>query len=317
MESSMQSRKSVEESLRQWLQGHHAVISRSEARRLGASDSLIRSKLDRGDWVRIHQGIYRLAAAPTSHHQDLRAACLIANGRAVVSHASAAWLWGLQRDPPARPEVTVAAGFQHGQRDRWVTVHRSKDLDWSRIVIRRTIPVTNPLRTLVDLGASVATDTLATAVDVGLATRLVTVEGLVAELSRVGRRGRPGPGALRLLLAGRGFVGVPHPSVLEGKTLGLIKAAGLADPEREFNTGPDGEFRLDFAFPIIRFAIEVDGYVWHFTPEHLQRDHARRNQLQRDGWVVLVYTWRDITAEPARVVREIASCYQRLGGVLV
>ena len=64
MRSSMQSRKSVEESLRQWLKGHHAVISRSEARRLGASDSLIRSKLDRGEWVRIHQGIYRLAAAP-------------------------------------------------------------------------------------------------------------------------------------------------------------------------------------------------------------------------------------------------------------
>ena len=85
----------------------------------------------------------------------------------------------------------------------------------------------------------------------------------------------------------------------------------------EFNTSPDGEYRLDFAFPVIKLAIEVDGYVWHFTPEHLQRDHARRNQLQRDGWVVLVYTWRDITADPARVVREIASSYQRLGGVLV
>ena len=47
------------------------------------------------------------------------------------------------------------------QRDGGIKVHRSKDVDWSHIVIRQTIPVTNPLRTLVDLGASVATDTLA------------------------------------------------------------------------------------------------------------------------------------------------------------
>jgi very-short-patch-repair endonuclease len=77
-------------------------------------------------------------------------------------------------------------------------------------------------------------------------------------------------------------------------------------------TGPEGEYRLDFAFPPLKLAIEVDGYVHHFSADHARRDNARRNQLQRQGWLVLVYTWRDVVREPARVSAEIAETYQTL-----
>lgn len=81
-----------------------------------------------------------------------------------------------------------------------MTVHRYADVDWSRIVTRNAIPVTDPLRTLVDLAAVVAAESLTSAIEQPLATRLVTMEGLRAEASRLARRGRAGPGALRAVL---------------------------------------------------------------------------------------------------------------------
>jgi very-short-patch-repair endonuclease len=70
-----------------------------------------------------------------------------------------------------------------------------------------------------------------------------------------------------------------------------------------------GEYRLDFAYPELKLAIEVDGYVWHFSPEHTGRDNNRRNKLTLQGWQILVYTWREVADEPERVAREIAAAY--------
>jgi hypothetical protein len=125
----------------------------------------------------------------------------------------------------------------------------------------------------------------------------------------LGRRGRPGAGLLRRLLRERGFIGVPSPSVLESKTQRLFSRYHLPVPESELTTGDDGEYRLDFAYVDIRLAIEVDGYVWHFSPQHKRRDEARRNALVLQGWQILVYTWRDVTEDPARVAAEIAAMY--------
>jgi hypothetical protein len=132
---------------------------------------------------------------------------------------------------------------------------------------------------------------------------------LLGELNRLGRRGRRGAGALRRLLNDRGFIGVPHPSVLESKSRRLFDRFGLPIPECEFATN-EGAYRLDFAYPALKLAIEVDGYVWHFSPDHQQRDNARRNALQRQGWQIYVYSWKEVMQEPARVAAEIAAAYR-------
>ncbi|MDP9072641.1 MAG: DUF559 domain-containing protein [Actinomycetota bacterium] len=308
----MDTRRELELALRHWLHDHHGIIGHREAVRLGATEEVIRAKLARGEWVRVYRGVYRDTVVPRTHAQDLRAVCVLTHGRAVASHASAAWLWGLLARPPDKPELTVARAFQHGRTVRGILVHQSIVLDWTRVRTRDTIPVTDPLRTLVDLGGSVPAEELTAAVDAGLATRLVSVDGLVAELARLGRGRRPGARSLRRMLAERALVGVPQASVLEVKALAMFQRAGLPVPRIEYRVGQDGEYRLDFAYPVIKFAVEVDGYAWHSSPEQFQHDRARRNQLQRRGWVVLVYTWRDIVSEPVRVAQEIAWQYHSL-----
>jgi hypothetical protein len=292
------------------MKDHHAVISRREALQLGASDAYVRAKVITGEWEEVYRGVYRDAASPKTDHQTLRAACALTAPVGVASHESAAWLWGMTDRPPARPVVTVPYPHHHGIRASAVVAHRSRDLDAASVREWRSIPTTDSLRTLVDLAAVVTPQRLASAVDRALAKKLVSIPSLLVELNRLGRRGRPGAGVLRRLLKDRGFIGVPHPSVLESKMRRLFDQFGLPAPDCEFATGPEGEYRLDFAYPALMLAIEVDGYVWHFSPEHQQRDNSRRNALRRQGWQIYVYSWKEVVQEPARVAAEIAAAYR-------
>jgi hypothetical protein len=305
--------RQVENDLRRWLRSHFGVIGWREAIRLGASPDVVKGKLRRGEWERVFRGVYRDTAAPHSAIQMLRAAFVVAGPESVISHASAAWLWGLIRQAPAMPELSVRHASGSRPRPPGVIVHRSRDLDPSRASLRQTMPVTNPLRTLADMAGTVPPALLTEAVDRALASKLVTVAGLVAELARLSRKGRPGVRALRRELAARGFVGTPHPSVLESRLHRLAASLvplGIPHPSIELSAGLDGEYRLDLAWPDVMLAVEVDGYVWHFSPEHVTHDEARRRRLRRMGWTLLVYTWVEVVQEPERVAREIADDYR-------
>jgi hypothetical protein len=286
----------------EFLRTHDAVIHRRQALDLGLSAPQIRWLLERGRWEYVHRHVFRATSAPHTDRQRLRAACL-ASETAIASHRSAAWLWNLVERPPGRPEITVSTSWIPDLTG--VQVHRSRDLDRIRTIERTGIPTTDPLRTLVDLGAAVGVETLSDALDRALASRLITLDGVVAELSRLSRQGRRGLGPMQKLIGARGLVGAPHPSVLESMMLRLIQDHGLPTPAIEITVGPSGEYRLDFAYPRIKLAIEVDGYVWHFTPEHMRRDHRRRNRLQASGWRILVFTWVDITERPHEVAEAI------------
>jgi very-short-patch-repair endonuclease len=235
---------------------------------------------------------------------------LAAGDSAVASHRSAAWLWKLV-DRPAHPaEVTVPISGIRALPG--VRVHRSRDLDPDRTIVRIGIPTTDPLRTLVDLGAVMAAPQLTDMLDRSLATRLVTLQGVVAEVDRLSRHGRPGVKRLRGVIKSRGLVGAPHPSVLESRMLRLLSKHQLPTPAIEITVGPEGQYRLDFAYPSVKLAIEVDGYVWHFTPEHQRRDNRRRNWLHANGWHTLIFTWIDVTYHPDEVAAAIQATLHTL-----
>jgi hypothetical protein len=306
------SRRQIEIDLRRWLGTHHSVIGYTESLRLGATAGIVQSKNKRGEWERLYLGVYRDTAAPTGPHQDLRAACVATSGFGVASHASAAWLWGLLPTPPETPEVTVRVGSGGTRSGSRLVVHRSTDLEMAAAVHRDAIPVTNPLRTLVDIAGVAVPRDLTTAVDNALSRRLVTIAGLEAEMNRLSRPGRGGVGALRRHLLDYGYTGGPEPSVLEAHTRRLIARTGLPLPSVECRAGEDGEYRLDLAWAAILFAVEVDGYLWHFSPAHKERDESRRNHLRALGWTVLVYSWRPILRDSHMVACEVMDMYRRL-----
>jgi hypothetical protein len=291
------------------LRTRDGLITRSEALELGLSAADIHGYLHREAWQRVYRNVYRSSTAPATPRQLLRAACLAGGDSAVASHASAAWLWNMVDRAAKTPDITVPIAVVRSLAG--VRVHRSRDLDHSRTIVRAGIPATDPLRTLIDLGAVTTAPVLSNAIDRALAARLLTLDGIIAELARLSRQGRPGVKPLREVIAERGFVGAPHPSVLESRMLRLLDEYHLPAPRREIIVGPNGEYRLDFAYPEIKLAIEVDGYVWHFTPEQQRRDHRRRNRLINDGWRILVFTWMDVTQRPQEVAAAIHAARAR------
>jgi very-short-patch-repair endonuclease len=68
-----------------------------------------------------------------------------------------------------------------------------------------------------------------------------------------------------------------------------------------------GQFvgRVDFAYPELRYAIEVDGYEAHSSLQAFRHDRARQNDLVDLGWTVHRFTWDDVEHHPGRVAQRI------------
>ncbi len=268
----------------------HGVISRSDALAAGLSHRQIRYRLAAGLWIPVSPGVYRHPAHPVTPLQGILAAVLAAGPAAVASHQSAAYLWGLLdwNEIGGRAAVTVS-GRAH-PRAYGFDVHRIRDLDWNRVRTWSGVDCTDPLWTLGEFGGVIDGSLVDRAVDRGLAKRLITVGGLEAEIGRRSKPGRRGIGVLRDRLHTRGFVGAPHPSVLESRTLAWLARYRIPVDRCEVVAGPEGEYRIDFslAHPVM---LEMDGYVWHFSPEHSARDQKRRNALRLSGIELYISNW--------------------------
>jgi hypothetical protein len=102
----------------------------------------------------------------------------------VLSHGSAAALWGL-RPPAAGPIHATVPGESGRRRREGITIHRSVAVEST---VHDGIPVTTIERTLLDLAATLPRRPLERAIDRAVERRLVDL-GSVREVARPGRRG--------------------------------------------------------------------------------------------------------------------------------
>jgi very-short-patch-repair endonuclease len=83
-------------------------------------------------------------------------------------------------------------------------------------------------------------------------------------------------------------------SALEDRLLAQVKAAGLPVPERELRVLAGRRFRIDFAWPAARLAVEVDGGAFvggrHTRGIGFTQDAEKSNLLALEGWRVLHVT---------------------------
>jgi very-short-patch-repair endonuclease len=292
----------------QRFQHQYGVASRPELRALGVSAKVEQQHVARGEWDRPSKRVLRLVGATRSPEQDIMIALLEAGPSAIVSHESAAWLWDLLAAPD-RHAVTV--GPKATTRKGPFALHRIAGRPPVPST-RKGMPVTNPLRTLVDLAGVVKPDVLDEALDRAVASRLLTVEAVKAELDRVGKRGRKGAGAMRAALRRRGLNEGPHPSVLEARLHRLLRSGGITPIKVEQVAGSHGQYRIDTLLdPDV--AVEVDGHAYHSTPEQKAYDERRRAEIRMGGTFMLVYDWRAVMQDGRRVLAECHKALARYG----
>jgi very-short-patch-repair endonuclease len=68
---------------------------------------------------------------------------------------------------------------------------------------------------------------------------------------------------------------------------------------------PGTPFEVDFAYPDLLLAIEVDGYDPHGTRQAFDTDRARQNRLVLAGWTVIRFTWTQVVRQPGRVAADV------------
>lgn len=274
----------------------------------GVPARTIESWVASGRLVRLHQGTFAIAGSPDTFERRCWAAVLGAGGpgAAAVSHLTAAYVWGLVEDEPPI-HVVVRRGRTPAMRG--VVVHQTRD----PFVVhhRNGIPVTSPLRAMVDLGAVVRDRIVEDALDRGLIDRLFTVAAVEWQLVEVARKGRRGVGPLRRVLDRRALGRNRPDGLLEPRFARLCLQYDLPSPVFQHTIG---RHRVDFAYPDLMIAIEVDGYWAHGSFDAFQRDRERQNELVLAGWTVLRFTWTDLVKRPREVAQLVADAIGRARG---
>jgi very-short-patch-repair endonuclease len=213
------------------------------------------------------------------------AAVLACGPGAVLSHRSAAELWGIRRGArrgdgePERIDVTIP-GTPGRKRRQGIALHRSSTLTASDCTRRDGIPVTRPARTLDDLRGVVPQHEFAAAVREAEFLRLPLAKRPVADRTR---------------------------TELERRFLVLCRRHRLPQPKVNARAG---RFEVDFLWREAQLVVEVDGWESHRTRSAFEEDRARDARLKLLGYEVLRFTWRQVTSDADGVAKTVRTLFR-------
>jgi very-short-patch-repair endonuclease len=286
---------------------HHSLLHRDAALALGASRTTWYRAIDRGVFEQLHPNVVRVIGSPRTRQQQILAAVWAAGLGAVASHRSAAFLWGVERSPDDPVDVILPARTRNSA-PAGVVVHRPRDLRELRPVVRQAIPSVTPMRMLVDLGA-VDAPGVEPALDDVLTQRLASFDAIQAGLYRHARRGHHGIAALRAALAQWQIEGRVSDAKLEQRMHELLEEHAL--PPAEFHATVCG-YEVDFLVTGTRIVLECDGWESHgLDRDQFEFDRLRDSELTAAGYVVVHFTWRQITSGARHVARRIEENLRR------
>ena len=244
------------------------AMTRAQLRTLGFGPQEIKTRLAHERLERVYRSVYALG--PLSDRGRIRAATLATAPYSAASFSTATALMNLTPILPAVLHVSLTRGDRRS-RPNLIVHHGLEPADVTHV---NGIPVTTPLRTLEDLGWP---------------DRLVR-EALARNVVR--------PAQLPDHAAN------PTDNDFEDRMRELIRRAGLPQPMAQYRFGP---YRLDFAWPQLKVAIETDGWATHGRRAAFEDDRARDAALLAAGWRVLRVTYRRLRREPTLVAAQLAA----------
>ena len=277
-------------------------VTRVQLLELDLSPSAIDRRVNEEDLSLVTPGVYLVI--PSDSHVDLLRGAVLALPEAVVSHQSAAHLLRFPTLPELIPTVVVPIHTTH--RFPGVTVRRRDDLDSSDIIEVDGLEVTNIPRTLFDLAGILRFKKFDRIGESLVIAGRLELEQFDEITHRLARREKPGSRSARLFLEMR-FGDPPGATVLERKGRSVLASADLPTPEPQFPIPWSLGRRFDDAYPLARVAIEWDSRAWHEQRAAMASDRKRDRDAAAHGWVVLRYTWDDMTEKPQEITDTVSS----------
>lgn len=275
------------------------AISRVQLLAFGFSSKAIRHRLRRGRLFVEWPGVYRVGRAPLTRDGRFMAAVLACGEGAILSHESAAALWGIRKGGTDPIHVSIPANRR--VRLEGIDAHRRNPVPPA--TTNQNLPLTRPLFTLVDLAATLETDPLEAAINEADRLNLIDPEELEAGLE--GMPPFPGVGKLRATLARY----TRTDSNLERRFLALLRKHRLPLPTTQEHVGRG---RIDFHWPDLGLVVETDGLTYHRTPMQQLEDRRRDQAHVAAGRTQVRIANLQIREEPEAVAVMLRAIIRRL-----
>lgn len=291
------------------------LIRRSEAHARGVADGEIRRLLRTGVWTRLGAGVYIPSAhfdgADERRRHIYRVSAAMANvaKSTVVSHVSAATFHGLETWRIPLDDVHLTRDRTGGSCTVVGRVLHSSRFREDEVVDVHGIPVLAVARTIVDLAATVSFEDAVVVGDHALRNGLVGFEQLTHAVERMGQH----PGRAKASRAVR-FMSDRSDSVGESRSRVLMIADQLPLPLEQVDVcDAVGRWlaRVDFLLPEHGVIGEFDGRIKYRrdgvaaadAEDVVFQEKLREDRLRHAGWVVVRWTWGDLTTPDAVATR--------------
>jgi hypothetical protein len=266
----------------QLLKDQAGVFTAAQAVSASVPGWFVRDRVRAGRWQVLHRGVYTVFTGPATRIAELWAAQLRAGQEAVLSHQTAAELWGLVNAPSPVIHVTVPHG-SNPERCRpisGVMVHRSRALERTRH------PVLTPSRTRVEytvldlIDGARSFDEAYDWICRAIGRRRTTAERLRAALAARPRMRNRLDVELALGYAKEGVL-----SVLELRYVrGVERAHGLPAAKRQDRVRQaTGNRYLDNFYPGYGACVEIDGTAAHPADEQWRDKNRDRWNAVHEG----------------------------------
>ena len=288
----------------------HGLVARHQLADLGLTVHAVRHLVTSRRLERLSDRVLRACGAPDTPEQRALAAALDVEG-GVVALWSAAALWdlpGYQLEPvhvltTRRPHRgTLRLGMQHS------TVR----LEPHHLSLVRGVPITTPVRTLVDLAGRIHPARLERLCDTMWARRLLDGRLLAAAVAELPERGGRGTRILRSLADARPPSFRPPESNTERRVNELLREAGQSPLERQVDVGDRSWIgRVDLLDRPRRVIVEVQSDLFHGSLVDQRHDAERLARLRAAGWVVVEVTEHEVWHRPSIVVERIGRARRR------
>jgi hypothetical protein len=269
---------------------------------MGLEVRLVDKRVAAGRLHSVHQGVYAVGHPLLSRDGHRMAATIACGPHAILSHRSAAALWGLRSD--SRNRLDVTAPGRRGRAPAGIDAHRDgslRPLDRAEV---RGIPCTSVARTLLDLAAVASPRELRNAVTQAEVERVFDLAAM-RELIERSRR-RRGVARLRRAIAEHDPRDERARGEHERRFLEFCRHSGLPLPAVNVPLVIDGvQIEADFLWREARLVVEADDRYSHLTVTAFEKDRRRDQRLKLAGWEVIRCTWRQVLDDPEELSRTL------------
>jgi very-short-patch-repair endonuclease len=276
----------------------HGVISHAQLMGLGFDEQWIERRLWERRLVPVQRNVYAVGHRRLSVRSPWWSALLAYGSGAVLSHHTAAVLWGFRRSRPGPVHVTAPSGRQGIERRKGIWVHRCK-LVAEDMTTRDGFPITTVARTLLDLAEAVSYEELKGAAEEADRLKLLRLRELEAVCGR--GHGRRALRPVRQLLAD---LGAPDEgrSPLELRFVRFLREHRLPAPIQNVLIL---DHEVDALWPAAKLIVELDSWEHHGHRAAFERDRARDPKLLLAGYRTIRVTHRRLDHEAAELAAEI------------